>query len=64
MNVTTARELLRAIKEHVAIEKERSRMIKQYSAGTCNAEDAWHDFGEREEASIVNLRRLAKLTVE
>jgi len=56
----TAKELLAAIKEHVAIEKEEKRMLKEYPAGTCNAEDAWRDFCNKEEASTVNLRRLAK----
>ena len=60
---TTAKELLSAIKEHVAIQKEETRMEKDYPAGTCNAEDAWHDFGEREEKSSVNLRRLAKCKI-
>jgi hypothetical protein len=60
MNVTIARELLRAIKEHVAIQKEEKRMRKEYPMGSCNAEDAWRDFGRREEASAENLRRLAK----
>lgn len=56
----TAQELLSAVKEHVAIQKEERRMRKDYPPGTCNAEDAWRDFGRREEKSATNLRRLAK----
>jgi hypothetical protein len=57
---TAAQEYLDAIREHVAVQKEETRMLKKYSPGTCNAEDAWHEFGDRQEKSAVNLRRLAK----
>ena len=56
----TVQELLSAVKEHVAIQKEEARMRKDYPSGTCNAEDAWRDFCDREEKSATNLRRLAK----
>ena len=60
MNKTTAKELLAAVKEHVAVQEEETKMKKLYPSGTCNAEDAWCDFGERERKSFDNLRRLAK----
>lgn len=53
-------ELLKSIKEHVAILKEKQRMRKMYPAGTCNAEDAWNDFSHRADASEKNLRRLSR----
>lgn len=56
----TREELLKAVKEHVAIQKEEQQLRKVYPAGTCNAEDAWRDFGNRERASEENLKRLAQ----
>jgi hypothetical protein len=60
---TTAQELLAAIKEHIAVQKEETRMIKGYPAGGCNSEDAWEEFGDREEKSDKNLLRLAKCKI-
>jgi len=57
---TTKEELLAAIKECVAVMKDEVQTKKKYPPGTCNAEDAWRDFGNRERASIENLYRLAK----
>lgn len=57
---TTKEELLAAVKEHVAVLKLEKWMQKEYPPGTCNAEDAWRDFGRRERVSQANLARLAK----
>jgi hypothetical protein len=60
---TTAKELLSAIKEYVAVLEEEKWMLRNYPAGTCNAEDAWEDFGNRQEKSETNLQRLSKCKI-
>lgn len=44
-DLADAVELLR---EEDAIAAEEKRLVKEYPAGTCNAEDAWSDFMKRE----------------
>lgn len=56
----TYKELLDAVKLHISLQKEKQRLRKEYQVGTCNAEDAWSNFGKREEKSDINLRRLAR----
>jgi ribosomal protein S27AE len=49
-----------AAKRVLSIEKRKAQMRADYSAGTCNAEDAWKEFGKWESESW-NLLRASTL---
>jgi sarcosine oxidase delta subunit len=52
--ITAAREALSGL---FAIVKESKRMRVEFPAGTCNAEDAWKEFSDREEMAWKKARQ-------
>lgn len=61
--IAAAPDLLSAAKRVSQIEQRREVMVKEYPAGTCNAEDAWKEFGEWEAESWELLKdAIAKAT--
>jgi len=51
-------QVVQAAREYLKAVDDEPRMRDEYPAGTCNAEDAWKEHGQRKEQAYLRLKAL------